>query len=189
VAALLAGSRVGKTSLAAALIRDGCALLTDDVLPLQQSGGEFTAYPGYPQMRMWPPEAERFVGGVQGLDLVHPTLEKRRVPVLAEVFGRFCDSPRPLARVYLLQRQDGGLRDDDPPAVVEKLAPRDQVMELLRHGYLTHVMPGYGDSAERLRFFAALAEAVPVQRLRYHGGSAHESAVSRHVRGDLARLP
>ncbi|HYH44363.1 MAG TPA: hypothetical protein VEG34_01665, partial [Thermoanaerobaculia bacterium] len=61
--ALLAFSRSGKSTLAASLLQAGHALLTDDVLPLEAAPAGFRAHPSYPQMRLWPASAGRFVEG------------------------------------------------------------------------------------------------------------------------------
>ena len=78
--AFIAHSRDGKSTLAAALLQDGCSLLTDDVLPLSSGESGYWANPGYPAMRMWPGEAEHFLDHYEELERVHPDSTKRYVP-------------------------------------------------------------------------------------------------------------
>ncbi|UBF26553.1 hypothetical protein K9N68_00625 [Kovacikia minuta CCNUW1] len=71
-AGFLATSQGGKSSLAAAFIQRGCALLTDDILPLEWDGRTVTGRPGYAQMRLWPDQAEHFLGHFQELRIGSP---------------------------------------------------------------------------------------------------------------------
>ncbi|MBI3799732.1 MAG: hypothetical protein HY268_22515 [Deltaproteobacteria bacterium] len=103
--AFVALSQGGKSALAAALMVAGHSLLSDDMLPVAADGGRFLAYPGYPQMRMWPEQAQHFVGDYQALELVHPNFTKRRVPIGPAGWGTFCTFPQPLSALYLLDRR------------------------------------------------------------------------------------
>ena len=57
-------------------------------------------------MRMWPDEAQHFLGHYRDLEIVHPQLDKRRVVVGSEGFGTFCAEARPLACIYIPERRD-----------------------------------------------------------------------------------
>ena len=62
----ISGNRGGKSALAAAFVKGGYPLLTDDILAVGKGEGPgFFARPGYPQMRMWPDEAEYFMGSAR----------------------------------------------------------------------------------------------------------------------------
>lgn len=162
--AFLSSHGGGKTGLAAAMMRAGCSLLTDDVLPLEEREGTFFGRPGYPQMRMWPDEAEWFLGGFEDLTLVHPALAKRRVPVGPDGFGVFQGSTLPLSCLYVPERQpDGGVEIQDLP-------PREAFLELVRHSFSPHLVQAAGLQAARADLFARLVGRIPVRRLRYPSG-------------------
>lgn len=171
----------GKTGLAAALLRAGGALLTDDLLPVEERGGVFLGHPGYPQMRMWPDEATWFLGGCDDLPLVHPELSKRRVPVGPDGFGAFRDRPAPLARFYLPDRRP------EPHGAVEihPVAPRDAVIELVRHSFSPFLVEAAGLQPGRFDRFARLARQVPVRRLSYPSGFDRLSSVVEALLHDL----
>ncbi len=166
-AAFLSHKEGGKTGLAAAFLQAGLPLLTDDVLPVEESGGVFLARPGFPQMRMWPDEAAHFVEGWERLARVHPAISKRRVPVGDGGFGAFQDAPLPLACLYLPERLPEGT---DGPVEILDVSPRDAVIELVRHSFSPRLVEAAGLQARRLDFFARLALHVPVRRLRYPSG-------------------
>jgi hypothetical protein len=154
----------GKTGLAAAFLRAGFPLLTDDVLPVEEVEGGFLARPGYPQMRMWPDEAAFFVPGWESLPTVHPAVSKRRVPVGDGGFGAFHEGALPLACLYLPERASEGTVE------IQDVSPRDAVIELLRHSFSPRLVEAAGLAPQRLGFFARLAMRVPVRRLRYPSG-------------------
>jgi len=171
----------GKTGLAAALMRAGGALLTDDLLPVEERGDSFLGHPGYPQMRMWPDEAIWFLGGCDDLPLVHPELSKRRVPVGPDGFGTFCDRPAPLACLYLPDRRP------EPHGAVEihPVAPRDAVIELVRHSFSPFLVEAAGLQPGRFDRFTRLARQVPVRRLSYPSGFDRLSSVVEALLRDL----
>jgi hypothetical protein len=162
--AFLSKSGGGKTGLAAAMMQAGFPLLTDDILPVEDRNGTFLARPGYPQMRMWPDEAEHFLGGLEDLPLVHPVVTKRRVAVGAGGFGAFHDAALPLGCIYLPERLADG------PVEIHEIRPRDALIELVRHSFSSHLVEAVGLQPRRLDLFARLVMQVPVRRLRYPSG-------------------
>jgi hypothetical protein len=178
--AFLATNRGGKTSLAAALIQAGGALLSDDLLAIDEREGAFWVRPGYPQVRMWPDAAIHFLGTVAGLEQVLPGIDKRRVPIGAGCFGRFRREPRPLAAIYLPERR--------PAQEAIRIAPvsrRDAVIHLVRHSYCPRLVAAVGLQAERLALFDRLTAAVPLRRLRYPSGFDQLDRVLAAVLDDL----
>jgi hypothetical protein len=162
--AFLSHKEGGKTGLAAAMMQAGFPLLTDDVLPVEERDGIFLGRPGYPQMRMWPDEAEHFLGGFKDLPLVHPAVTKRRVAVGVDGFGMFHDAALPLACIYLPERVPEG------PVEIHEVSPRDALIELVRHSFSPHLVQAAGLQPRRLDLFARLVMEVPVRRLRYPSG-------------------
>jgi hypothetical protein len=164
VVAFLSHKEGGKTGLAAAMMQAGFPLFTDDILPIEDRDGMFLARPGYPQMRMWPDEAEHFLGGFEDLPLVHPAVTKRRVAVGVSGFGRFHNAALPLACIYLPERVPEG------PIDIHEVSPRDALIELVRHSFLPYLVQAAGFQPRRLDFFARLVMQVPMRRLRYPSG-------------------
>ena len=161
----LAPSGGGKSSLAAALLRAGAPLLTDDILPVEESGGTFLARPGFPQMRLEPDSARHFLGAVDGLTAVCADDTKLHVPV-----DRFEGSALPLSALYLVERRPG------PPEVLP-LSRRQAVIELVRHSFSPYLVEAAGLQPRRLDLFARLVRQVPVRRLRCPEGLEHLPAV------------
>ncbi len=179
-AAFLAGREAGKSVLAASFVAAGDPLLTDDVVAVEESeDGSFRARPGYPQMRLWPAEAEHFAGRGD-LPRVHPRYAKRRVPVGPDGFGAFADFTRPLGVLYLPERHDG-------PGGVQIVAvpPREAVIELTRRSFIPRLAAAAGWQARRLATLARLAERVPMRHLLYPAGFERLAEVRAAVLADL----
>jgi hypothetical protein len=167
----LARSGGGKSSLAAAFLQAGAPLLTDDVLPVEELGGTFLARPGYPQTRLEPDTARRFLGRTEGLTAVSPDDTKLHVPV-----DRFEGSALPLSALYLVERRPG------PPEILP-LPRRQAVIELVRHSFSPYLVEAAGLQPRRLDLFARLVRQVPVQRLLCPTGLEHLSQVADAVLG------
>ena len=162
--AFLANKGGGKTTTATALVAAGYPLLTDDLLAIDQRGVVPLAHPGYPQLRLWPEQADHFLGGHEDLELVHPEYTKRRVIVGEGGFGSFAAEPVPLHRIYLPQREARS------GVSVERLRPQQGLIELIRHTFLPREVHRFGWQPQRMAALARLLESVPVCRLRYPDG-------------------
>lgn len=151
----------GKSSLAAALLRSGAALLSDDVLPVEETGGAFLARPGFPQMRL-EPEGARLLGDDRGLRPVSPDDTKLHMPVAA-----FHASSSPLTAIYVLERRPSG------PVDIQPLPRSEAVIELVRHSFSPYLVEAVGLQPRRLELFARLVRQVPILRLSYPAGFEH----------------
>jgi hypothetical protein len=182
-AAFIASSGTGKSCMAAALIQNGAALLTDDLVPLEARGESFLARPGFPQMRMWPDEASAFLDRWEHLPRVSPKVDKRWVPIGPDGFGSFHDTSLPLGCLYLLERQPGG----EASIEICEMSPRDALIELLRHSFTPLLVEAAGLQPARFDLLSRLVLQVPVKRLRYPSGFDRLPRVAEAVRRDLER--
>jgi hypothetical protein len=185
--ALLAGSRGGKSSLAAALLDRGHPLLTDDVLAVRGT----RAQPSYPQMRFEPEDAARRLAGEGGPDAAarlpraHPEFAKLRMPVGgAQGFGRFDPEPRPLARIYLPERRADGERVTIEPVSIEPVRGREAVLALVAGSFLPRLVEAMGWAGRRLDLLARLADAVPVRRISFPEGLERLPEVAARLADD-----
>ena len=121
----------------------GHPLLTDDILPVEQvAAGRWLGLPGYPAMRMWPDEAEHFLGHHEDLEIVHPQLDKRRVAVGHEGFGAFCAEAQPLACIYIPERRDPALWGNE--VEIMSLRPTVAFIEVVRNSFTPRIVEALG---------------------------------------------
>jgi len=182
-AAFLSNNRGGKSSLAATLMQSDYPLLTDDILPIKRQHGTLFAHPGYPTMRMWPDEAQHFLGDHKNLETVHPLYDKCRVPVGIDGFGTFCDVSQPLACIYIPERCDP--KDWGTKIEIIPLSPRDAVMDLVRYSFVPRVVQAIGLQSQRLDFFAQAVEEIPMRRIAYPDGFEHLPRIRKAILKDL----
>jgi hypothetical protein len=184
--AFLSGNQGGKTSLAATFMQQGYPLLTDDILLVEQQDGPIVGRSGYPQMRLWPEQAEMLFGRSQEFSLVHPYLDKRRVPVDFDAPGLFQSGRFPISRFYIPERYTP---DNEPPEItITPLPPVEALLKLAGYSFLFWLVEAIGLQPRRLKRLAQVVETVTVSQLRYPGGVEHLPAVCRAVLADL-QLP
>lgn len=182
--AFLSTNKGGKSSLAASLMQLSYPLLSDDILPIEYRDSSFIGRPGYPQMRMWPDQAQHFLGYFDELEKVQPAQSKRRIPVGAEGFGTFCLESQPLKCLYLPERHD----DESGKTTIIPLSVKEAVVELVRHSFMPYAVTAAGLEAQRFNFFAKLIQQVPMRRLSYPSGLEYLPKVRQVVLQDLSAL-
>jgi hypothetical protein len=184
VIGFLSDTGSGKSALAMTFLRAGYPLLTDDILPIQFRDGRYLGHPGYPLIRLWPDQADHFLGAHQELERVDPEGDKRRVSVVEQGVGQFSGRAEPLARLYFPERRNAGIGG----AAVEigRMAPSSAVVELLRNLFAVRIVHAMGWHVDRLRFFSSLVTAVPVRRLSYPTGFERLPVVRDAVLADLS---
>ena len=184
--AFLAGNRGGKSCIAASFLRNGHALLSDDILALSPAEDGTVVFPGYPQMRLEPTEVEHFCGAGRSFERVHPDYCKQRVPLgIPGGPGPFCGEPKPLKAIYLLDRSEspGG----DAPIAITPLARSEAMIELMRHGFEPEIVEAMGFRSRRLQALAALCRHTSVCRLSFAPGFARLPEVRQAILRDVQR--
>ncbi|PEN13121.1 hypothetical protein CRI94_10755 [Longibacter salinarum] len=168
---MLATSQSGKSTLAAAMMERGHPLLTDDILAVTTSASGPVAQPGYPQMRLWSDQVQRWVGEAD-LPRVVPHLDKRRVPVGVDGFGTFQSDPVPLRALLIPERGP-----DAQDVAFRRLSPTEAIMECIRHSFLPQSIHALGLSAQRQEALATLVRTVPAYACIYPDGLDRVSEV------------
>lgn len=172
-------SGMGKSTLAAAFLKTGATLLTDDLLRLAPLGAGYVAYPGPPRIKLVPRAAEELVSWRWNGSPMNPWSEKLVIPLPA---SHFSAEPVPLSMLYALSEPDEG---SDPQSVsIRSLSQREALIELLAHTFNRKIL----DHARLVRQFQAaqaVASAIPVRVLAYPRQIERIFDVCDAVRRDL----
>ncbi len=166
---LVGPASAGKSTTAAALARAGCAVLSDDVVPLGEEGGAFVAQPTYPHLRLWPDSAAALYGSPEALPRLTPTWDKRYVD-LTTGDHRFEPRPLPIGALYLLDdrcAEPSGTR-------FEPVTGHRALLALVANTYVNY-LPGRDATGAELGRLHRLVERVPLRRV--------------HPPADPARVP
>jgi hypothetical protein len=176
--AFLGDCGAGKSTLAAALLGRGHALLTDDLLVLRRRGGGYVAHPGLPRLKIFPEVANAIFGGrANGVPLNDDT-PKMILPLCGR---QAAGEPLPLRAMYLLEPgADDTFRG--PPEIVE-LTRRDAAVALMANTF-NLVIRDPERLAGLFAFATEVAGRVPVKRLRYRRDLAELASVGAAVVAD-----
>jgi hypothetical protein len=171
----------GKSSLAATFVRAGHALLTDDLLSIRWQDGRFLGQPGYPHMRLWPEQAQHFLGYYETLDVVHPAYNKRRVPL--QKFGTFCEQPQPLVAVYIVERRHPTQHGTSIEII--PLSRAEALLALIRYCFAAQLLKAVAHQQHRMALLAPLVLRLPVRRLAFPSGFDYLPGVRQAILDDL----
>ena len=155
-AVFLGRSGAGKSTLAAAFVRAGHRLLTDDVVVLERRNGKVILRPGPPRLRLYPtssvsPDDEAVrerTRGVRGKEVL--TLHRHSPD----------SCPLPLDCIYLL-RSDSSIRQ---PLVEERPAVQ-RVIDLVQYSYTPRLTAAAGLEGRRIDALSAIAATVSIKKL------------------------
>lgn len=161
--AFVGQSGAGKTTTAAAFLRAGHRVLSDDVAALDVDGDGAHARTGYPAIKLDPAVVDQLDVPVERPPEAGPHRDRHFHPLARAQPAE----PVPLGRVYRLE--------DAPREAIRPLESGEQVTELVRNTYTVRLLAEADSAASNLRRCSSLADAVPVKRLRR--------------RRDLSRLP
>lgn len=185
---LIAPSQAGKTTLSAALLEHGMQLMTDDMLALYAGQDGWTVYPGWPQLRMWPDSAQRYVApNKPALAKVHDRFAKRIVDAESIGASSFCTGSRPLKQLYLLDRKQS-TKAGQGEVKIETISPSEAMIYLLQNSILGDAYQALGLESSRLKALARLVRQVPFKKISYPSGENSLPWVCEQIKRDLAQL-
>ena len=161
--ALMGDCGYGKSSLAAAFLREGHRLVTDDLLVVETTSGRLVAHPGAPRIRLFPPMARRMFGSrVRGIRMNRYT-PKLIVPLGA---AQYYSSPIPLAGIYVLSPPRPRSRPARPTVQQRRLSQRQACIELVRNTFNMAVTDG-DRLSRQLALAGDVVRRIPLKRLSY----------------------
>jgi hypothetical protein len=179
---LLAPSGYGKSTLAAALLARGAALLTDDVLALVLSGEQPEVRPSYPAVKLWPDALERVLDGAEweGLPRHASWLDKRVAPAVD--LGAVWEDQCPLSALYVLVPVA-----PDCNVATRQLQGTDALVALLSNGYVAQLLTQERELlAQQLEVFRRVAETTPIYAVACPRDAARLGEVVDAIMGTAA---
>jgi hypothetical protein len=171
----------GKSTTAAAFSKLGYAILSDDIVALEEQNGAFYALAAHPQLCLWPESVKMLYGSAEALPRLNPVWDKRRLR-LGEQGTRFENRALPIEVIYLL-----GDRCPDPAPSVETMRPQASFLSLVADTYANKIL----DREMRAREFdvlSRLAAAVPIRRVSPHCDPDRVGDLCRVILEDFATL-
>lgn len=144
-------SGAGKSTLAAAFLKRGYPVLSDDISVISVNGNtKPVVYPGYPQIRLWADAAPKVDQVPENLVQMLPDLGK----YLLSIPDQFCQTPLPLKRIYVLSISPVGGLDMGPLTGMGKLEALND------HTYRANFLDGMGNKAAHFKSCAAVSKNI-----------------------------
>jgi len=171
----------GKSTTAAAFAREGCGILSDDIVALTENEGAFQVMPGYPYLCLWPESVKMLFDSTKELPRIIPDGEKRRLD-LGNQGTQFERQPLNLGAIYVL-----GERRADPAPYAEIPRAKAALLSLVVDTYANKIL----DRDLRAREFEVLSklvETVPIRRVYPHIDASRLGDLCRVVREDFCKL-
>ena len=155
-AAFLGRSGMGKSTLAAALLRRGYPLHADDICAVTLGmDASPVVYPAYPQIKLWADMAEEFRLPVDTLTRVRPELNKHAWHT-PESFSK---APLPLKYLYVLHPTTR------PGLQLQELNGWEKFAILKAYTYRDPYLDGLDIRTPQFRISAAIANRLGISRL------------------------
>jgi hypothetical protein len=152
----------GKSTTAAALARRGHAIISDDIVAMEERDGAFFVFPAHPYLGLWPESIEMLFGGRKKIPAFASIWDKGRLS-LSDHNLKFQQRALPLGAVFLL-----GRRTSDPAAPFLETAPaRESLIELVANSYGTNLLERDMRALE-FELLGELMAQVSVRRMRPH---------------------
>jgi hypothetical protein len=179
--AFVGATGTGKSTTAAALARQGHAVLSDDIVALAENAGMFNVMPGYPYLCLWPESVKMLEHSLEALPRIVPEGEKRRL-AFGDKEGQFEKRPLRLGAIYFL-----GEHRPDPAPYVEAIRPQAALLSLVADTYANKIL----DRTLRAEEFAVLSrlvETTPIRRVFPRSDLSQIGDLCRVIREDYAGL-
>ncbi len=146
-------SGAGKSTLAAAFLKRGYPVLSDDISVISANGNaQPVVHPGYPQIRLWADAAPKVDQAPEDLVQMLPDLEK----YLLSIPDKFCQTSLPLKRIYVLSVTTAGGLDLGPLTGMGKLEALND------HTYRANFLDGMGNKAAHFKSCASVSKYIPL---------------------------
>lgn len=164
----------GKSTLAASFGLQGCVVLTDDCLLVEEQEGQVITVPGYPGLRLWPETVSALFEGAPVLQPLAHYTEKKRLLLEQDYF----DSSLLLKAVYVLAPPDDtrGITGVN----IIPLRTGEALLETVKHTFQLDVTDR-DKLGQAFRRYEWLAKSVKFFRLTFPREHAFLPAVKKAI--------
>jgi hypothetical protein len=177
-AVFVGAAGAGKSTTVAAFAREGCAVLSDDVVALDEREDGFVVQPSYPHVLLWPDSVQALFGSTDALPSVSHDWDKRRL-ALGDAESRYHGQALRLGGVYIL-----GRRREDARTTVEPLNRSSALISLVANSYAAGLLEPEKRALE-FASFGKLLDTVPVRSLAAGEGARGLADLRHTVEKDL----
>jgi hypothetical protein len=157
--AFLGDCGYGKSSLAAAFLKEGYQLLTDDVLVLKAEGTQLFAYPGSPRIKLFPEAADMLLKDRGRGIPMNPFTQKF---ILQLKSSQYADSRKPLKALYVLRSAHAS--HAVKRSIVRRITGRRAILAILANTFNARIRTP-DRLARQFRHAAQVCATIPIKSL------------------------
>lgn len=157
--AFIGQKRAGKSTMAAAFVKNGHNVIADDLAVLTERDGSISVFPGYPKVRLRPQSLLAIHNDkLETFQQVYPNRDSR----YTDIEHRFEKEPLPLRAIYILSPADdiGTTPEFEPVNAAQKMV---RVME---HSFAAYMLNS-DLKKEEFSFFARLTMLIPIRKINF----------------------
>jgi hypothetical protein len=177
--AFLGDTGYGKSTLAAAFVREGHRLVTDDMLVLQTASDGVYVKPALARIKLFPEVAEYLLGGNMTGGPLNAGTRKAVIPLESY---QFYGHDVKLSAIYTLAPPTDRVPDQELRII--RLSKTDAFVELCKATFNPYV-PGRSRSENQFGFATQLAASIPVSSLVFANGLSQINSIRDAVLADL----
>lgn len=155
--AIMGDSGYGKSTLAAALIRRGCPLLTDDVLVLEDLGNGMQAYPSLARLKLRPDSADAAFARRRSLQM-NTFTDKMILPLSA---SEHAGNEVPLGAIFVIPSSAGSAA-----IAIRRVRGHRSLLPIIQNSFDTSFLDRRR-LEQQFAFACRLAKAVPISVLSF----------------------
>ena len=159
--ALVGPGGSGKSTTAAAFVRLGWPILTDDVAAIAFEESAFFIKPAYPHVRLWPKSVTMLFGDAGALPRLVPvgTWDKCYLNLVNKP-ELFQTTQLPLKAVYVLTERS----ETNTTASIQVLSQAEGMMTLIANTYANYLLTR-SLRGEEFRVLAAIVSSIPIKKI------------------------
>lgn len=158
-AAFIGRKKAGKSTMAAAFVKNGHNAIADDVAVITKDDDCYHAVPGYPKVRLRP----------QSLSAIHSGKAEEYQQVYVNRDSRYTDithsfetNPLPLGAIYILNRFDN---IGDTPQF-EPVNAAQKIINVIEHSFANYIL-NTELKKDEFAFFAHLVNTIPIRKINF----------------------
>ena len=167
-------SGAGKSTLAAAFVKRGYQVLSDDLSVVDEHG---CVQPSYPQLKIWRDAANKLDIDITGLKPIGYQADKFAYPLQQQFYHK----PLPIRAIYILHGRAQNSISIKALTGMEKLKP------LKRHSYRGSFVEGLGLNSAHLKLCGLLAHRTRISKIYRPNQSFDIDALVELIEKDVER--
>ncbi len=157
--AFIGKKRAGKSTMAAAFVKNGYNVIADDLAVLTQKGNSFSVSPGYPKVRLRPQSLSAIHNNkLEDFQQVYPNRDSR----YTDIGASFEEDILPLKAIYILNNTE----NIGKKPMFEPVSAAQKLIQVMEHSFASYMLDK-NLKGDEFSFFASLTKKIPIRKINF----------------------